>query len=171
MVFFDNRMSAFVNKKKKKKGHNRHKNTIALKVAKYIKGHIIGWKKDVLKFPFLPILSNTATSAKLSVTLLGHELGSLGRLAAAQTWESLGAGTAPDSRSPQRAGAVSEVAVQLPLLGNLSCGLGPWGGNEIPMLPLKTGEMTGCLKPQQLFLVLKPMAAGIASFSKASRQS
>lgn len=31
--------------------------------------------------------------------------------------------------------------------------------------------MTGCLKLQQLFLVLKPMAAGIALFSKASRPS
>lgn len=42
-------------------------------------------EKDVLKFPFLQILSNTATTAKLSVT--GHELRSLGRLAAAQAGE------------------------------------------------------------------------------------
>lgn len=94
MVFFDNLTSAFVNKKK---GDNRHESTIGLKVAKYIKGHITGWKKDVLKFPFLQILSNAATSAKLSVT--GHELRSLGRLAVAQRGESLGAGTDPDGTS------------------------------------------------------------------------
>lgn len=77
----------------KKKRDNRHKSTKALKVAKYIKGHITGWKKNVLKFPFLQIQSNTATSAELSVT--GNELGFLGRLAGAQTGEGLGAGTAP----------------------------------------------------------------------------
>lgn len=75
----------------------------------------------------------------------------------------------PGGTSPQTAGAASDVAAQLP--GNLSCGCGPWGGNEIPMFLLKTEKMTGCLKPQQLFLVLKPVIAGIASFSKGSRPS
>lgn len=106
-----------------------------MKVEKYIKGHITGWKKDVLKF--LQILNNTATSAKLSVT--EHELRSLGRLAGhrqGKAWELAQNPDGTKPRSPERAGAASEVAVQLLAPGNLFCGLGPWGGNEIPIFPL-----------------------------------
>jgi len=54
--------------------------------------------EDILKFALLQILSDTATSAKLSVN--GYELGSLSRLGGAWTWGALGAGRAPRPHFP-----------------------------------------------------------------------
>lgn len=97
-----------------KKGGNSHKSTIALKVAKYIKGHITGWKKDVLKFPFLHILSNTATSAKLSVT--GHKLRSLGRLAGHRQGKAWELAEHSDGTSPEREQELTQLQLRKPVL-------------------------------------------------------
>lgn len=117
--------------------------------------------QDILKFALLQTPSDTATTAKLSVN--GYKLGSLAGHGHGEPWEL----------------ALPHGGQGLPWGWQRSCqyqgispaGLGPEEAKKSPRFPAKKKKRetafspSGCLKPQQLLLALKPAAAGTASFS------